>query len=102
MYYVFDADYQNKQGYLAPYKSYRHHLRDHRSRVRAHGAKDISNHADSSLGNIIGRSCGVLKACFPILKRITPYYLQTQVIIVIAAVTLSNYIRQESSEGLVI
>lgn len=91
----------NKLGYLAPYKSCRHHLRNYKSRVRAHAAKEISNHAHSLLGNIIRRRFGVLKACFSILKRTDPYSL-TQVIIVIAAVTLYNYIRQENPEELVI
>lgn len=33
---------------------------------------------------------------FPILKRMVPYSLQTQILIVVAVVTLHNYIRREA------
>lgn len=95
-YYVVDACYPNTRGYLAPYKGCRYHLQDYRSRGQAQSPKEIFNHAHSSLRNIIEKCFGVLKARFPILKRMAPYSLQTQVLIVVAAVTLHNYIRQEA------
>lgn len=57
--------------------------------------KEIFNHALSFIRKIIERRFGVLKAHFPILKRMTLYSLQTQVIIIVATVTLHDCIRQE-------
>lgn len=35
---------------------------------------------------------------FPILKRMVPYYLHTQLLVVVAVVTLHNYIKQEGQK----
>lgn len=95
-YYVVDADYPNT-GYLAPYKVLRYHLQNYKSWDKAQVPKKIFNHAHSSLRNIIIQRCfGVLKAHFPVLKRVHPHSLQTQVLIVVAAVTLHNYIIYEA------
>lgn len=55
----------------------------YRSRGRPFGTKEISNHAH------------LLKAHFPIIKRITPCYLHNQELAVVAAI-MYNYIRQEA------
>lgn len=39
---------------------------------------------------------GVLKDCFPILKRMPLYSSQTQALVVVAAFTLHNYSKQEA------
>lgn len=42
------------------------------------------------------RCVGILKARFPILKSMALYTLQTQLLIVVATVTVHNYIRQKT------
>lgn len=45
--------------------------------------------------NVIERCFGVLKARFPILKTMPSYPYPTQVYIVVACMTVHNFIRQE-------
>lgn len=95
-YYPVDAGYPNTKGYLGPYKNCKYHLQDHRgSRNRPRGAQKIFNHEFSSLRNVIERCFGILKARFPILKQMAPYSLNSQMLIVVACITLHNFIRQE-------
>lgn len=90
-YCVIDEGYPTMRGYLAPYK-----IVDiiYRSKSRVCCSKEIFNYVHSSLGNIIERCFHVLKVHFLILKRITPYSLQTQVLIVVLAASY-NCIRHE-------
>lgn len=60
--------YPNTRGYLGQYKNCKCHLRDHRSKRRK-GAQEIFNYSHSPLRNVIKRCFRVLKAHFPILKR---------------------------------
>lgn len=83
-----------------PYKGYRHHLQDYKSRGKACRAKGIFNHAYSLLRNIIERCFDILKSCFPIHRRMTAYSLQTQVSIIFATVTLHNYISSKELGGI--
>ncbi|KAL5726030.1 hypothetical protein ACHQM5_009102 [Ranunculus cassubicifolius] len=93
-YYVVDAGYPNMTGFLAPFRGVRYHLQDYR-RNRAQTRKEMFNHRHSSLRNVIERTFGVLKARFPILKLMPSYPFPTQVYIVIACMTIHNFIRQE-------
>uniref|UniRef100_A0A251UF39 DDE Tnp4 domain-containing protein n=1 Tax=Helianthus annuus TaxID=4232 RepID=A0A251UF39_HELAN len=47
------------------------------------------------LRNVIERAYGVLKACFPILKKMAPFSLVTQRNITVACFALHNFIRKE-------
>lgn len=67
-------------------------MQNYKSKGWARSPKEIFN-AQSFLENIIERCFRVLKAHFHFLKRMGPY---TQVPIVVAAVTLRNYIRHEA------
>ncbi|KAL5700150.1 hypothetical protein ACHQM5_025633 [Ranunculus cassubicifolius] len=93
-YYVVDAGYPNRTVFLAPYRGVRYHLQDYR-RNRAQTRKELFNHRHSSLRNVIERCFGVLKAHFPILKLMPSYPYPTQVYIVVAGMTIHNFIRQE-------
>lgn len=95
-YYVVDAGYPNMPGFLAPYRGVRYHLPDYRRGSSPSGVKELFNHTHSSLRNVIERCFGVLKARFPILKRMPPYSFPTQRNIVVAACTVHNFIRQET------
>ena len=46
--------------------------------------------------NVIERVFGVVKACFPILKRTIPYSFTTQTKIVMACFSIHNFLRQIS------
>ncbi|KAI3458942.1 hypothetical protein Pfo_015605 [Paulownia fortunei] len=95
-YYVVDAGYPNMPGFLAPYKGTRYHPEQFRRGQRASGPKELFNHSHSSLRNIIERCFGVLKSRWPILKKMAKFPFETQRLIVVASMTLHNYIRQEA------
>ncbi|KAK3212274.1 hypothetical protein Dsin_016980 [Dipteronia sinensis] len=81
---------------MAPYRQVSYWLGDFRNGDRANGKEEIFNHSHSKLRNVIERAFGVLKARFPILKRMSLYSLYTQKYIVIACITLHNFLRQIS------
>lgn len=93
-YYLCDAAYAHIRGFMAPYRNVRYWLGDFRRR-RALTNKEKFNHAHAKLRNVIERAFGVLKARFPILKRMTPFPLVTQRNITIACFALHNFIRKE-------
>ncbi|KAK9065899.1 hypothetical protein SSX86_015301 [Deinandra increscens subsp. villosa] len=93
-YYLCDAAYAHTRGFMALYRNVRYWLGDFRRR-RAMTNKEKFNHAHAKLRNVIERSFGVLKARFPILKRMTPFPLTTQRNISIACFALHNFIRKE-------
>ncbi|KAL4590011.1 hypothetical protein LXL04_002929 [Taraxacum kok-saghyz] len=71
-YYLCDAAYAHIRGFMAPYRNVRYWLGDFRRR-RALNNKEKFNHAHAKLRNVIERAYGVLKARFPILKRMAPF-----------------------------
>ncbi|XP_023762980.2 uncharacterized protein LOC111911435 [Lactuca sativa] len=93
-YYLCDAAYANIRGFMAPYRNVRYWLGDFRRR-RALTNKEKFNHAHAKLRNVIERAFDVLKARFPILKRMTPFSLVTQRNITLACFALHNFIRRE-------
>ncbi|KAK9078485.1 hypothetical protein SSX86_002542 [Deinandra increscens subsp. villosa] len=93
-YYLCDAAYANTRGFMAPYRNVRYWLGDFR-RNRALTDKEKFNHGHAKLRNVIERAYGVLKARFPILKRMTPFSLLTQRNVTIACFALHNFIRKE-------
>ena len=54
----------------------------------------IFNQCHAGLRNVIERVFGVVKAPFPILKRMTPYSFTTQTKIVMACFSIYNFLRQ--------
>ncbi|GKC56060.1 Myb/SANT-like domain, harbinger transposase-derived nuclease domain protein [Tanacetum coccineum] len=64
-------------------------------RRRTLNSKEKFNHLHAKLRNVIERAYGVLKARFPILKRMAPFSLTTQRNITIACFALLNFIRKE-------
>ncbi|XP_076896251.1 uncharacterized protein LOC143549161 [Bidens hawaiensis] len=93
-YYLCDVAYAHTRGFMAPYRNVRYWLGDFRRR-RALTDKEKFNHAHAKLRNVIERAFGVLKACFPILKKMAPFSLITQRNITIACFALHNFIRKE-------
>ena len=79
---------------MAPYRNVRYWLGDFHRR-RALTNKEKFNHSHAKLRNVVERAFGLLKARFPILKRMAPFPLATQRNIVIACFALHNYIIKE-------
>ncbi|XP_052622672.1 uncharacterized protein LOC128127962 [Lactuca sativa] len=93
-YYLCDVAYAHTRGFMAPYRNVRYWLGDFRQR-RALTNKEKFNHGHAKLRNVIERAFGVLKARFPILKRMAPFPFVTQRNIAMACFALHNYIRKE-------
>ena len=70
------------RGFMAPYRNVRYWLSDFRSGGKAVGKEEIFNQCHARLRNVIERAFGVVKARFPILKRMAPYSFTTQTKIV--------------------
>ena len=79
---------------MAPYRNVRYWLGDFR-RQRAMNKYEKFNHSHAKLRNVIERAYGVLKARFPVLKRMAPFSLEVQRGIVIAFFPVHNFIRKE-------
>ena len=71
-------------------------MSDFRSDGKAGGKEEIFNQCHARLKNVIERAFGVVKACFPILKRMTPYLFTTQTKIVMTCFSIHNFLRQIS------
>ncbi|KAK3205329.1 hypothetical protein Dsin_019375 [Dipteronia sinensis] len=81
---------------MAPYRNARYWLNDFRSGGRANTKDEVFNQCHSRLRNIIERAFGVLKARFPILKRMSSYSFDTRRRIVLACFALHNFLRKTS------
>ncbi|XP_076916640.1 uncharacterized protein LOC143576438 [Bidens hawaiensis] len=79
---------------MAPYRNVRYWLGDFRRR-HALTNKEKFNHAHAKLCNVIERAFGVLKARFPILKRMAPFPLETQWNVTVSCFVLRNFIRKQ-------
>eukprot|EP00268_Persea_americana_P025067 TRINITY_DN2442_c0_g2_i1.p1 TRINITY_DN2442_c0_g2~~TRINITY_DN2442_c0_g2_i1.p1 ORF type:complete len:267 (-),score=43.65 TRINITY_DN2442_c0_g2_i1:1151-1951(-) len=97
-YYLVDAGYTNMRGFLSPFRNVRYWLPDFQGVAVPRTREEHFNRLHSSLRNVIEQSFGVLKARFPILKRMAPYPFPVQRSIVVAAMAMHNFIRKEDME----
>ena len=81
---------------MAPYRNVLYWLSDFRSGGKAVGKEEIFNQCHARLRNVIERAFGVVKARFPILKRMAPYLFTTQTKIVMTCFSIHNFLRQIS------
>jgi hypothetical protein len=91
-YYLVDSGYPNRKGYLAPYKGQKYHI----SEWQPIGSKEVFNYAHSSLRNVIERLFGVLKMKWRVLLSLPSFSLTKQSKIIIACMTLHNFIRESA------
>ena len=97
-YYVVDAGYPNRPGYLAPYKSERYHMPEWHRCTEPKTPKEKFNRIHSSIQNIIERSFGVWKMKWQILYKMPNYPMWKQKMVVVACMVLHNFIREHDSE----
>ncbi|KAH7863879.1 hypothetical protein Vadar_022989 [Vaccinium darrowii] len=93
-YFLCDAAYSHTRGFMTPYRNVRYWLSDFRNGRRPRNKEERFNLAHARLRNVIERAFGVLKARFPILKRMSSYPFAAQRNIVIACITMHNYSRR--------
>ncbi|XP_023156697.1 uncharacterized protein [Zea mays] len=93
-YYVVDAGYPNRPGYLLPYKGQRYHVPEWRRGPAPSGEQEMFNHLHSSLRNVVEHVFGVWKMKWRILLNMSKYPMVKQKMIVAATMCLHNFIRQ--------
>ena len=81
---------------MTPYRNVRYWLSDFHSGGKVVGKEEIFNQCHARLRNVIKRAFGVVKVCFPILKRMTLYSFTTLTKIVMACFSIHNFLRQIS------
>ena len=67
-----------------------------RSGGKVLGKDEIFNQCHARLRNVIECVFGIVKACFPLLKRMAPYSFTTQTKNVMACFSIHNFLRQIS------
>jgi hypothetical protein len=95
-YYLVDSGYPNRKGYLAPYKGRKYYTSEWQNARRPVGSKEVFNFAHSSLRNVIERSFRVVKMKWRILLNLPSFLLRKQSKIIIACMTLHNFIRDSA------
>ncbi|XP_021732162.1 protein ANTAGONIST OF LIKE HETEROCHROMATIN PROTEIN 1-like [Chenopodium quinoa] len=92
-YFLVDAGYTNCEGFLAPYRGHRYHLKEWGDRVPA-SAEEYFNMKHSKARNVIERTFGLLKGRWAILRSPSFFSTRTQGRIVTACAILHNLIRK--------
>ncbi|CAL5428305.1 unnamed protein product [Camellia sinensis] len=94
-YYLVDAGYANKKGYLAPYKKSRYHQAEFRDRGQPDNPRELFNKAHTSLRRVVERTFGAWKSRWKFLNNMSDYDFATvQVPLVGASIALHNFIRR--------
>ncbi|WVZ64927.1 hypothetical protein U9M48_014370 [Paspalum notatum var. saurae] len=99
-YYVVDAGYPNRPGYLAPYKGERYHMPEWHRGMKPKTPKEEFNRVHSSIRNVIERCFGVLKMKWQILYNMPSYSMTKQKKIVAAPMVVHNFIREHRTKDL--
>ncbi|XP_015932573.1 uncharacterized protein LOC107458872 [Arachis duranensis] len=90
-FYLADAGYILRSGFITPYRSTRYHLREY-SQHPSENPKELFNLRHSSLCNAIERAFGVLKNRFPILSEMSRYNVDIVSKIIITCCILHNFL----------
>ncbi|CAN6716358.1 unnamed protein product [Malus baccata var. baccata] len=93
-YYLVDAGYPQMSSYLGPYKGERYHIPNFCRGKKPIGSREVFNHRHSSLRSVIEPTFGVWKKRWNILRDMPSYSFKKQIKIIIATITLHNYIRR--------
>ncbi|WVZ70927.1 hypothetical protein U9M48_019556, partial [Paspalum notatum var. saurae] len=91
-FYLVDAGYACRPGFLPPYRGTRYHLKEYGGRNYPTNARELFNLRHSSLRVTIERAFGALKNCFRIIDNKQFHPFKTQVKLVLASCILHNWI----------
>jgi hypothetical protein len=83
---------------LDPYKGERYHVPDWRRGPTPNGEQEHFNHLHSSILNAVQHTFGVWKMKWHILLKMPSYSIDKQKMIVVATMSLHNYIRENDQE----
>ncbi|KAL6638019.1 hypothetical protein ACP70R_025591 [Stipagrostis hirtigluma subsp. patula] len=92
-YYLVDAGYKNCDGFLAPYRGQRYHLKEWSNPPTR--KEELFNMKHSSARNTVERSIGLLKLRWGVMRNGSYYPTDTQTAIILACCYLHNFIRQQ-------
>ncbi|OLL23701.1 putative nuclease HARBI1, partial [Neolecta irregularis DAH-3] len=96
-YYLVDAAYALKKGFLPPYRGIRYHLQEQSlAAQRPETKEELFNLRHSQLRNAIERVFGIFKKRFTILNHRMEFSVPIQARIVTALAALHNFIRLNS------
>jgi hypothetical protein len=91
-YYLVDAGYSYRNGFLPPFRGVRYHLSEFSSTNQPTNARELFNLRHSSLRVTVERAFGALKGRFKIIDNKSFHTYQTQVKLVQACCILHNWI----------
>ncbi|XP_057800517.1 uncharacterized protein LOC131015993 [Salvia miltiorrhiza] len=95
-YYLCDNGYANSEGFLAPFKGVRYHLKEWGPQAaRPQNAQELFNLRHAKARNVIERAFGVMKMRWGILRSTSYYPIQIQNRLIMACFVLNNFIRSE-------
>lgn len=86
-----DSGFPLREGYMAPYRRARYHLKEFDAKG-PENLNEIFNYHHSSLRNVVERSFGVCKNKWQILKGIPVYPMEKQSKIIVACFALHNFV----------
>uniref|UniRef100_A0A803L6V7 DDE Tnp4 domain-containing protein n=1 Tax=Chenopodium quinoa TaxID=63459 RepID=A0A803L6V7_CHEQI len=92
-YYFVDAGYTNCEGFLAPYRGQRYHLKEWTNQ-QPESAEEFYNMKHARVRNVIERCFGLLKGRWSILRSPSFFPIRTHGRIVMACCLLHNLIRK--------
>ncbi|XP_021746038.1 protein ALP1-like [Chenopodium quinoa] len=92
-YYLVDAGYTNCDGFLAPYRGQRYHLKEWTDK-QPESAEEYFNMKHARARNVVERCFGLLKGRWSILRSPSFFPIRTQGRIVMACCLLHNLIRR--------
>ncbi|XP_015688267.2 protein ALP1-like isoform X3 [Oryza brachyantha] len=93
-YYLVDAGYPNRPGYMSPYKGQRYHVPEWRNEPPPSREQEYFNQCHSSARNVVERTFGVWKMKWRILLKMPTYPMDKQEMIIASTMCLHNFIRQ--------
>ncbi|KAH6767391.1 hypothetical protein C2S52_018374 [Perilla frutescens var. hirtella] len=95
-YYLCDNGYANSEGFLAPYKGIRYHLKEWGpTNARPQNKEELFNLKHNKAWNVIERAFGIMKMRWGILRSTTYYPIKIQNRLMMCCFLLNNFIRSQ-------
>ncbi|XP_057766287.1 uncharacterized protein LOC130986779 isoform X2 [Salvia miltiorrhiza] len=95
-YYLCDNGYANSEGFLAPYKGVRYHLKEWGpNAARPQNREELFNLRHTRARNVIERAFGIMKMRWGILRSTTYYPIKVQIRLIMACFIINNFIRSQ-------